>query len=149
MDMKHLLSIVDGASTAGTQKVDTVVKTKTKSIFESYVANVVQEQIEDREYNTSKASKLAERVTSKMFKNAKPIKKKYMEEADPVDTVTLDVPLLIRLLEYAKEDAETDMDLHNVSEKLIELSKTNDVLSMEQYDAIVGSQLALPEPEEY
>lgn len=33
------------------------------------------------------------------------------------DKITVDVPLFIRLLEYAREDAQTDMDLHNVAEK--------------------------------
>lgn len=64
--------------------------------------------------------------------------------ADEIDTVTLDIPLMIRLLEYAREDAQTDMDLHNVAEQLINLSKEVDVLSMEQYDTIVGSQEELP-----
>jgi hypothetical protein len=59
---------------------------------------------------------------------------------NPVDTVTLDIPLLIRLLEYAKEDAKTDMDLHRVSEKLIQLSKEGNMLSMDQYDEIVHVQ---------
>jgi len=60
-------------------------------------------------------------------------------EGDVVDTVTVDVPLLIRMLEYAREDAQTDMDLHNVTEKMIELAK-HGALSMDQYDAIVGGQ---------
>ena len=63
-----------------------------------------------------------------------------------VDTVTVDVPLLIRLLEYAREDAKTDMDLHNVTEKLIAFSNQGDTLTMANYDAIVGSQEALPAP---
>jgi hypothetical protein len=58
----------------------------------------------------------------------------------------MDIPLLIRLLEYAREDAKTDMDLHNVTEKLIDFSKQGDVLTMDQYDAIVGEQKLLPNP---
>lgn len=65
---------------------------------------------------------------------------------NPEDTVTMDIPLLIRLLEYAREDAETDMDLHNVTDMLIELSKDGDVLTMDNYDQIVGDQKLLPEP---
>jgi hypothetical protein len=59
------------------------------------------------------------------------------EDTNPQDEITVDVPLLIRLLEYAKEDAKTDMDLHNVAERLIKLSGQG-CLSMDQYDAIVG-----------
>jgi hypothetical protein len=59
------------------------------------------------------------------------------EGDNPQDEVTMDVPLLIRLLEYAREDAKTDMDLHNVAEQLIKLSGQG-CLSMDQYDQIVG-----------
>ncbi len=60
-------------------------------------------------------------------------------ELDKIDTITVDVPLLIRLLEYAREDAETDMDLHNVADHLIKLSKTHNVLNMDNYDSIIGT----------
>lgn len=61
------------------------------------------------------------------------------EDTNPTDTITVDVPLLIRLLEYAREDAKTDMDLHNVTEKLIELSAQGKTLSMQDYNTIVGT----------
>jgi hypothetical protein len=57
---------------------------------------------------------------------------------DPADTVTVDVPLLIRIMEYAKEDAKTDLDLHNVAEKLIGMSREGRTLTMDDYDAMVG-----------
>lgn len=59
-------------------------------------------------------------------------------EENPKDVVKVDVPLLIRLLEYAKEDAKTDMDLHNLAEKLIQLSSEEDrVLCMQDYNKLV------------
>ena len=62
------------------------------------------------------------------------------EKENPEDTVTVDVPLLIRLMEYSREDAQTDMDLHDVAEKLIELSTNGETLTMDHYDDIVGGQ---------
>jgi hypothetical protein len=59
------------------------------------------------------------------------------KEKNPIDTVTVDVPLMIRLLEYAREDAKTDMDLHKVTENLIQLSKEGRTLDMTDYDSIV------------
>lgn len=53
------------------------------------------------------------------------------------DIVKFDVPLFIRLLEYAKEDAKTDMDLHVAAKKAIELSETGKVLTMDDYASIV------------
>ena len=58
---------------------------------------------------------------------------------NPKDIIKVDVPLFIRLLEYAREDAKTDMDLHDVAENIIRLSETGKTLSMSDYDAIVGS----------
>jgi hypothetical protein len=55
------------------------------------------------------------------------------------DTITVDVPLFIRLLEYAREDAQTDMDLHNVSENAISLALSGKTLTMDDYSMIVGS----------
>jgi len=73
--------------------------------------------------------------------------RKQQRSNDPTDTVTVDVPLLIRLLEYAREDAKTDMDLHSVTEKLIAFSKEHATLTMAQYDAIVGGTTH-PDPDQ-
>ena len=59
---------------------------------------------------------------------------------NPRDIITVDVPLFIRLLEYAREDAQTDMDLHDVAENIISLSTSGKTLSMEDYSTIIGSQ---------
>jgi len=56
---------------------------------------------------------------------------------DVIDTVTLDVPLFIRMLEYAKEDAADDMALHDLAEKTIALNKEKGILSMEDYDTLI------------
>lgn len=57
---------------------------------------------------------------------------------DVIDTISIDVPLMLRMLEYAREDANTDLDLHDVTEKMIELSKGGPI-SMADYEEIVGS----------
>ena len=61
-----------------------------------------------------------------------------MATFNPSDKVTVDIPLFIRLLEYAREDAKTDMDLHNVAEHAIALSETGRTLTMNDYDALVA-----------
>ena len=57
---------------------------------------------------------------------------------NPSDKITVDVPLFIRLLEYARENAKTDMDLHNVAEKAVAASETRKTLKMADYDALVA-----------
>jgi len=67
---------------------------------------------------------------------------KPLDEAkseDKVDTITMDIPLFLRMLEYSREDASQDMDLHDVTEKANALGKEKGILSMEDYDAIVGA----------
>ena len=61
-----------------------------------------------------------------------------MTQFNPSDKVTVDIPLFIRLLEYAREDAKTDMDLHNVAEKAIAASETGKTLTMADYDSLVA-----------
>ena len=69
--------------------------------------------------------------------NCVPVK----EEDNPIDVIKLDVPLFIRLLEYAREDAKSDADLHHVTDQLIELAAAGEVLTMDQYNAIMAKQL--------
>jgi hypothetical protein len=45
---------------------------------------------------------------------------------------------MIRLLEYAREDANSDVDLHFLAERLVELSEYGNTLDMANYDDIVG-----------
>ena len=68
-------------------------------------------------------------------------------EVDPVDSIEMDVPLLLRMLEYAREDAQTDMDLHDVAEKMISLSQTGERLSMNDYEQIVTDDVPVEEAE--
>jgi hypothetical protein len=62
------------------------------------------------------------------------------QEEDKIDIVTMDVPLFIRILEYSREDAQEDMDLHDLTEKAIEATKQQGILQMDDYDMLVGSK---------
>ena len=61
-------------------------------------------------------------------------------EENPIDSITMDVPLFIRMLEFAREDASTDMDLHNLAEKAITMSAEGEILSMDNYESLVGGE---------
>jgi len=62
---------------------------------------------------------------------------KEAEEVSKTDTLTIDIPMFIRLMEYAREDAKTDMDLHNVTTNLLKIK--NKIISMADYDQVVVS----------
>ena len=59
-------------------------------------------------------------------------------EKNPVDIVSMDVPLFIRMLEFAREDASTDMDLHDLAQKAIKMSSEGEPLTMMHYDELVS-----------
>ena len=61
--------------------------------------------------------------------------KQFIIEADKKDTIIMDIPLMIRVLELAREDIKTDMDLHRVVERLIHI-RNKGVLTMDDYDFI-------------
>ena len=92
-------------------------KQRIREMVKSSLANGPVEEINSVEY----------------VQNRKPV-----DEKNPIDTVRMDIPLLIRVMEFAKEDAKTDMDLHAAAENMIELSKKDRVLNMDDYNSIVS-----------
>ena len=89
-----------------------------------------------------------QRTLDKAFSKSKPIRiagpdmhknvhkgTTQFEEVDKKDTVTMDIPLLIRMLELAREDIKTDADLHKVVEKLIDI-RNKGILTMDDYEFV-------------
>lgn len=85
-------------------------------------------------YGSSYSTKVHKEIST-ILSSPKP--QTTVESVEGVDTVTVDVPLLIRLLEYAREDAKTDMDLHRVASRLIKLGQQGNVLTMQDYNKVV------------
>jgi hypothetical protein len=64
--------------------------------------------------------------------------KSFVSEAeDAKDTVTFNIPLLIRMFELAREDVKDDMELHRITERLLKIRKKG-VLTMDDYNFIAG-----------
>jgi len=51
--------------------------------------------------------------------------------------IRLSIPLLTRLLEYAREDSPSDIDLHWILERIINLNEANYTLTMAHYSKLV------------
>lgn len=59
---------------------------------------------------------------------------------DKTDTICLNVPLFIRLLEHAREDVKTDETLHIMTENILNLHRNGvSILGMDNYKKIVGT----------
>ena len=66
--------------------------------------------------------------------------KQYLAEESEGDSVTFSIPLFIRLLEWAREDAKTDEQLHVMTEKAIAMNKKECPLDMDDYAELVGKK---------
>lgn len=62
--------------------------------------------------------------------------------------ICMNISLLLRLLEYAKEEAKEDIDLHFISEKAQELSKEGRGLTVADYDTLISKSTESDEQEE-
>jgi YD repeat-containing protein len=65
------------------------------------------------------------------------IKSEFNEDVEGgIDTLTMGIPLFIRMLEYAREEAQTDADLHHVTKKMMDMGGN---VTMDDYDEIMSS----------
>lgn len=123
---------------------------KSKKNLKETITQLVKEVLSEKKLTTAEKKKKEEIVKAMAKQGAPKDAKTYAiaiakaeklnenEEADVIDTITMDVPLFIRMLEYSREDASNDMDLHDVAEKAITLNKEKEHLSMEDYNQIIG-----------
>ena len=80
-------------------------------------------------------------LLKQLVDKVKNVAQNIREEEDPTDIIAMDVPLFLRMLEWAKEEAAEDVDLHEVTERAIEAVKLRGLLSMEDYDSLIGESI--------
>jgi len=96
---------------------------------------VLNKFLKSRGINPLYVSKDQKVAHSKMGEFTKWKKDHMFEETDEKDMVCFDIPLLIRVLEFTREEMKTDIELHNMVERLINMR--HDVpLDMTHYDEI-------------
>jgi hypothetical protein len=54
-----------------------------------------------------------------------------------MDTIKINVPAFIRLIELAREEVKNDADLHDMAEIVVKLSQKDGVVTMDHYNTIV------------
>ena len=75
-------------------------------------------------------------------------KRDHMSEAvDRKDTITFDIPLLIRVLEFTREDLKSDINLHKMVERLLNI-RGKGTLTMKEYGRIVKEEYSEEEVEQ-
>ena len=63
--------------------------------------------------------------------------KNLKEAFNPSDTITMDAPLFIRVMEYAREDSKSDLNIHDIAENAIQASVDGETLTMKDYNTII------------
>ena len=63
------------------------------------------------------------------------------------DSICMDIPFLTRVMEECRESIKTDIDLHVLLEKIIFRSSGSEVLTMQDYSAMVPSE-TVPQAED-
>lgn len=138
-DMKKLLEAMDSMNRAAKKSTgpkfpgywkgtDPAAKAKTKMVGAAEGQHSFLKDLDVTAKKTSVQRRLKEEFDQ------------FDKNINTADVIKMDVPLLIRIMEYAREDAKTDMDLHNVAENLIQLSQENRTLSMRDYDTAVAAK---------
>jgi hypothetical protein len=54
------------------------------------------------------------------------------------DTLKMDIPVFIKFLEYARENAKSDEDLHELAEKMAKCAEGGKTLTMQDYEECCG-----------
>jgi hypothetical protein len=54
-----------------------------------------------------------------------------------MDTIKINVPAFIRLIELAREEVKNDADLHDMAEIVTKISQKEGVVTMDHYNTIV------------
>ncbi len=55
-----------------------------------------------------------------------------------MDTIKINVPTFIRLIELAREEVKNDADLHDMAEIVVKLTQEEGVVTMDHYKTIVN-----------
>ena len=141
--MKRLLEAVDSMSKAAEKSTgpkfpgywkgtDPASKAKSKMVGSAEAQGSILKDLSKHAKDTSVERKLREDFNQ--FQSDRKV--------NPTDTVKLDIPLMIRLLEYAREDAKDDMDLHHLVSNLIDMSKDGKTLNTQHYDAAIEKPIS-------
>jgi hypothetical protein len=60
-------------------------------------------------------------------------------DEDEQDSITMDVPLLIRMFEVMREEVQSDEQLHDIVERILSM-KNKGTLTMDDYEAIIPTE---------
>ena len=75
------------------------------------------------------------------------MKKSIKAQIKALDTITMDLPLTMRIFELCKETIKDDIHIHTLTEALLDLRTKKECLTMDDYPAIIEMAEIDVEPE--
>lgn len=133
-------SFKDLRSKLDEESLDEISKDTLKSYIKKSANDITDKQItavnlfNDRDLK--KSFKVGDKI-DKRIKNMSKAVDKLTEASDETDIIKINVPAFIRCMEYAMEDVKEDAELHEFVEHLLEISKTKDVITTDDYEKAV------------
>jgi len=119
------------------QRTDLLAKYGPEVVMQA-VDNVADWVGDVDEIGTSDVSNWVRQVEQDLESYNRPQMSAEAVEKNVQDIVKMDVPFLLRALEYAREDAKTDVDLHVVVDRMIQAAVDGDTLDMSDYVSVFG-----------
>lgn len=153
MDIKSILNALDSVAVAPPPAQPNEQLQESSGLFQKYYINseaaLFRESVDKKQIIKDKARNIAERLslkenaiighTSGFTGGVGPglQSNEPTESVNEPDVIKLDVPLLMRLFEFAREDISSDEELHVLVSKLVKLSESGKTLTMNSYQKIV------------
>lgn len=127
-------------------KEDTQIDEISKKVVGNYVGALAQKQLKAQGGLKPNMYGKLEPKHQKGFDRAIERLKEDLNE-DQKDSITMDIPLLIRVLELVRENIKDDADLHRIVEKLIAI-RDRGTLTMDDYNYVAAIKEELEISEE-
>lgn len=123
------------------QKVAHSKTNQFKTWMVAHANDEIREGVSQEHTPTEKRSHVLKRAlhVNKEIRVTDGHKQLHSEAVDKKDTITFDIPLLIRVLEFAREELKNDVNLHKMVERLIAM-RGKGTLTMNQYGRIVKEE---------
>jgi hypothetical protein len=132
--LHEVASNADALKTARSEPIQQEQPRQSMDFFRSLMLDLPVQTVKD---TTVKESMNIERMLETQLEVEA---RKSSVPADAQDHVSLDIPLLIRLFELLREGVKSDVEVHEIVERMLAM-KEKGVLNMDDYAVIAGSNL--------
>lgn len=138
--LHEVASNADALKTARSEPIQQEQPRQSMDFFRSLILDVPVQTV--REMPVSEGMNIESLIQSQLESEVK----KLEAPTDPIDHVSVDIPLLIRLFELLREGVKSDVEVHDIVERMLAI-KEKGILTMDDYATIAGGNVSGTEKE--